>query len=150
VNDRKKIRKLIDDYVKIIGMSEFSGISLSEESEFIKDMLAEHPEYSGDFYTGRLREGMNPRLHIMSEAVVQAQIASNNPPEARQAHLALLGEPSLDAHQARHAVGCVLMETIWHALREKWEPDQINSYYRSRLKQLATQKLDDPVFRQQP
>jgi hypothetical protein len=147
VRDRKKLRGISDDFAELLGISESLGIALSEESEFVKDMLAEHPEYVEDFSTGAEREGMNPRLHIVCEAVVQAQIASNDPPEARQAHLALMSEPSLDAHQARHAIGSVLMETIWHALREKWEPDQMNSYYRNRLRRLAERKLDDQVFR---
>ena len=146
MRDRKKVPRISDDLAELVAISESLGISLSEESEFIKDMLAEHPEYVEDFSTGAEREGMNPRLHIVCEAVVQAQIASNNPPEARQAHLALMSEPSLDAHQARHAVGSVLMETIWHALREKWDPEQMNSYYRNRLRRLAERKLDDQVF----
>ena len=147
MRDRKKLRRISDDFAELVAISESLGIALSKESEFVKDMLAEHPEYGEDFSTGAERKGMNPRLHIFSEAVVQAQIASNDPPEARQAHLALISEPSLDAHQARHAVGSVLMETIWHALREKWEPDQMNSYYRNRLRHLAERKLDDQVFR---
>lgn len=147
MRDRKKFRRISDDYAELLAISESLGIALSEESEFVKDMLAEHPEYVEGFSTGAEREGMNPRLHIFCEAVVQAQIASNDPPEARQAHLALMSEPSLGAHQARHAVGSVLMETIWHALREKWEPEKMNSYYRNRLQRLAERKLDDQVFR---
>lgn len=147
MRDRKKFRRISDDYAELLAISESLGIALSEESEFVKDMLAEHPEYVEDFSIGAEREGMNPRLHIFCEAVVQAQIASNDPPDARQAHLALMSEPSLGAHQARHAVGSVLMETIWHALREKWEPEKMNSYYRNRLQRLAERKLDDQVFR---
>lgn len=134
----EKARKIFDEYVHIMKISELSGTPLSEESEFIKDMLAEHPQYVEDFSTGRLREGMNPRLHILSEAIVQRQIARNDPPEARQAHLALMSKTPLDAHEARHAVGRVLMECIWHMMREKWQPAQINSYYRKRLKELVT------------
>jgi hypothetical protein len=147
VRDRKKLRGISDDFAELLAISESLGLAISEESEFVKDMLAEHPEYVEDFSTGAEREGMNPRVHIVCEAVVQAQIASNDPPEARQAHLALMSEPSLDAHQARHAIGSVLMETIWHALREKWEPDRMNSYYRNRLRCLAERKLGDQVFR---
>ena len=146
MRDRKKLRRISDEFAALVAISESLGIALSEESEFVKDMLAEHPEYVGDFSTGDEREGMNPRLHIVCEAVVQAQIACNNPPQARQAHLALMSEPSLDAHQAGHAVGSALMETIWHALREKWDPEQMNSYYRNRLRRLAERKLDDQVF----
>jgi hypothetical protein len=147
VRDRKKFRRISDDFAELLAISESLGIALSEESEFVKDMLTEHPKYIEDFCTGAERDRMNPRLHIFCEAVVQAQIASNNPPEARQAHLALMSDPSLDAHQARHAVGSVLMETIWHGLREKWEPEKMNSYYQNRLRRLAERKLDDQMFR---
>ncbi len=146
--DNEKIQDIFNDYAEIVAMSEYYGVPLSEETEYVKDMLVEHPEYAQDFQTGNVREGMNPRLHIFTEAMVQTQITKNNPPEARKAHLALTTEASLDAHEARHAVGSILLTTIWHASREKWQPTQIDSHYRKRLQELATHKLDDPVFRQ--
>jgi hypothetical protein len=141
-----KIRQIIEEYAKTVVVSELSGIDLSEETEYVKDMLEEHGEYLEDFLSGKDRDGMNPRVHIFVESVIQTQIASNNPPEAREAHLALMAGPSLDAHEARHAVGAVFMQILWHALKEHWQPDRFLSEYRRRLRELAARKTRSEVW----
>lgn len=141
-----EIRQIIDKYANLVVASELSGIDLSEEAEYVRDMLEEHPEYVEDFLSGKDRDGMNPRVHIFVESVVQTQIGSNDPAEAREAHLALVAVPSLDAHEARHAMGTVLMQTLWHALWEHWPPDQFLSEYKKRLNELATKKTRDEVW----
>jgi len=117
--------------------SEITGIDLSKEAEYIKDMLAEHPEYVDDFVSGKERDGMNPRLHVFVEAIIQIQIAENDPPEARKAHLALMAGQSMNAHEARHALGKAFMEVIWHATKENWSADQCSAEYGRRLAELV-------------
>jgi hypothetical protein len=142
-----KIRKIINEYANLVVASELSGIDLSKEVEYVKDMLEEHPEYVEDFLSGKDRDGMNPRVHIFVESIIQTQIGSNNPTEVRETHLALMAGPSLDAHEARHAIGAVLMQIIWHALREHWSPDKCNCEYRKRLRELTTKKTRDEVWK---
>jgi hypothetical protein len=144
---RDEIRKIINEYANLVVASELSGIDLSKEVEYVKDMLEEHPQYVADFLSGKDRDGMNPRVHIFVESIIQTQIGSNNPTEVRETHLALMAGPSLDAHEARHAIGAVLMQIIWHALREHWPPDKCNSEYRRRLRQLATKKTREEVWK---
>ena len=96
--EKSEIRQVVDRYAKLVVASELSGIDLSEESEYVKDILEEHPEYVEGFLSGKDRDGLNPRVHIFVESVIQTQIESNDPTEVREAHLALMAGPSLDAH----------------------------------------------------
>jgi len=144
--ENDEIHQIIDKYANLVVASELSGIDLSEEAEYVKDMLEEHPEYVEDFLSGKDRDGMNPRVHIFVESVIQTQIGSNDPTEVRKAHLALMAGPSLDAHEARHAIGALFLQILWHALREHWPPDQFLSEYRRRSRELATKKTRDEVW----
>lgn len=141
--ENSEIRQIIDKYAHLIVDSEHFGVDLSKEAEYVKDMLEEHPEYVKDFLSGKDRKGMNPRMHIFAESIIQTQIGSNNPTEARKAHPALMAGPALDAHEARHAIGALLMQIMWHASREHWPADKCNSEYRNRLRELATKKTRD-------
>jgi hypothetical protein len=58
--ENSEIHQIIDKYANLVVGSELSGIDLSQESEYIKDMLEEHPEYVEDFLSGKDRDGMNP------------------------------------------------------------------------------------------
>ena len=98
--ETSKLRQIIDEYANLVVASELSGVDLSKEAEYVKDMLEEHNEYLDDFLSGNDRNGMNPRVHIFIESVIQTQIGSNDPPEVREAHLALMAGPSFDAHEA--------------------------------------------------
>jgi len=141
-----KVRKIIDKYANLIVASEYSGIDLSKEAEYVKDMLEEHPEYVKGFLSGKDRDGMNPRMHIFIESIIQTQIGSNDPAEVRATHLALMAGPSLDAHEARHAIGALLMQIIWHGLKEQWPSDKVHSEYRRRLRELAMKRTHDEVW----
>jgi len=44
VRDRKKLRRISQEFAELLAISESLGIALSEESDFVRDMLAEHPE----------------------------------------------------------------------------------------------------------
>jgi len=141
-----EIRQIIDKYANVLLASEHYGIDLSKEAQYVKDMLEEHPEYVKDFLSGKDRDGMNPRMHIFIESIIQTQIGSNHPTEVRETHLALMAGPSLDAHEARHAIGALLMQIIWHASREHWPSDKFHSEYRRRLRELATKRTHDEVW----
>ena len=145
--ENSEIHQIIDKYANLVVGSELSGIDLSQESEYVKDMLEEHPEYVEDFLSGKDRDGMNSRTHIFIESIIQAQIGSNDPVEVREAHLALMRIPALDAHEARHAIGALLLQILWHALNERWPPDKLHSEYRRRLRELATKKTRDEVWK---
>ena len=145
--ENSEIRQIIDKYANLVVDSELSGIDLSEEAKYVKDMLEEHPEYVEDFLSGKDRDGMNSRVHIFIESIIQTQIGSNDPIEVREAHLALMASPSLDAHEARHAIGALLLQIVWHALKEHWPPDKLRSEYRRRLRELATKKTRDEVWK---
>jgi hypothetical protein len=142
-----KIHHIIDKYANLVVASELSGIDLSEETEYVRDMLEEHPEYVEGFLSGKDRDGMSPRVHIFVESVIQTQIGLNDPAEVRNAHLALVAGPSLDAHEARHAIGALFLQIVWHALREQWPPDRFLSEYKKRLTELATKKTRDEVWK---
>jgi hypothetical protein len=144
--DRCEIRKILDKYANLVVTSEVSGIDLSHEAEVVKDVLAEHPEYVKDFRSGKDRNGMNPRAHVIFESVIQTQIGSNDPTEVREAHLALMAGPSLDAHEARHAIEALFTQVLVHASTEHWPPDQLLSEYRRRLRELATKKTRNEVW----
>jgi len=145
--ENSEIRQIIDKYANLVVDSELSGIDLSEEAKYVKDMLEEHPEYVEDFLSGKDRDGMNSRVHIFIESIIQTQIGSNDPIEVREAHLALMASPSLDAHEAGHAIGALLLQIVWHALKEHWPPDKLRSEYRRRLRELATKKTRDEVWK---
>ena len=59
----------------------------------------------------------NPRLHAVLHAVIETQIASDEPVEARQTLLRLTGE-GLTRHDAVHAIGTVLTEFIFE---QRWD-----------------------------
>ena len=145
--ENSEIRQIIDKYANLVVDSELSGVDLSEEAEYVKDMLEEHPEYVEDFLSGKDRDGMNSRVHIFIESIIQTQIGSNDPIEVREAHLALMAGPALDAHEARHAIGALLLQILWHALKEHWPPDKCHSEYRRRLRELAAKKTRDEVWK---
>jgi hypothetical protein len=143
----EEIRRMIGKWTEMVVLSETAGVDLSEEAEYVKDMLEEHPEYVEGFLSGGDRDGMNPRMHIFVESIIQRQIALNDPPEVREAHLALMKGPSLDAHEARHAIGAVFTGIIWHTLKENWPPDEIQSEYLNRLRELAKKRTRDEVWK---
>jgi len=107
---------MLDEYFSLLRLSETFGVTMSNEEEIIKDIIDEHPEYAGFLDEGELQmeDGttINPQLHIIVESIVQNQLATGQPKDVQQAYLALLKE-NVDPHEARHAIGCILMETIW-------------------------------------
>jgi len=101
------------------------GGTLSDEDRGMVAVMAEHPEYA-DLWD-RLdqlsdaeieRDGTNPILHITIHQTVENQIAIGDPPETAQTVEALV-QAGLSRHEAVHRVGSVVMEEVWHVMREK-------------------------------
>jgi len=144
----EELRSLLAEYDYLLMVSDVLGVPVSEEGEMLRDVIDQHPEYEG-FLPGEeieVEDGttVNPRLHIAVEAAVQTQIAKDDPPEAREAYLTLLGA-GMDGHEARHAIGRVFVETVWLVLQNRLTADP-NTYYRNQLRELERQKLDHEAF----
>ena len=142
------LRRLVEEYDFLLTSSDALGISLDTESEILKDIMDQHPEYKrykpGEEIRTRNGAVVNPRLHIALEALVETQIAKNDPPEAREAYLKLqsLG---VDAHEARHAVSRVFLGVVYLIMKRRLTHDP-NSVYRSQLSELTRAGLNHKVF----
>ena len=138
----------MNEYLSLLMMSEVLGERVSEEGEMIKDIIDQHPEYAGFLLEGEIEMAdgttVNPRLHIAIEAIVQRQMAMNEPPEVRGTYLTLLNE-GVDPHEARHAIGHILIETIWLMQKSELSTDP-NIHYRNHLRDLKRKKLKHRVF----
>ncbi len=88
------------------------------------------------------REGVdlpNIRLHASFHAVVETQLASGDPPQTVDTLARLLGE-GLDRHDAIHAIGSILSEVIYHAMKNPAENDDPTQAYIEGLKNLSVEK----------
>lgn len=145
---REELRRLLDEYDYLLTVAEVLGVPVSDEGEILKDILDQHPEYAG-FRPGEEIEmedetTMNPRLHIAVEAIVQSQIAKDEPQEAREAYLSLLNE-GVDPHEARHGIDRIFIDVVWLILQKRLTTDA-GTYYRNQLRDLKRQKLSHHVF----
>jgi len=97
---------------------------LSEDEAF-EIALRDHPQWQQalendelpDEMIGEDGQNMNPRAHLQIHAVVERQIAHNEPRGvvAVAQELARLG---LSRHDIRHEIGNVLTEHIWYMTNE--------------------------------
>lgn len=145
---RDRLRRLLEEYDYLLRASDLLGIPVSTEGEILKDIFDQHPEYAG-FLPGEeieMENGtkMSPRMHLALEAIIEIQIAKDDPPEAREAYLKLLSL-GVDPHEARHAVGRVFIGVVWLILQKRLTANP-NRYYRSQLKALKRENLRHKVF----
>lgn len=82
-------------------------LALSEMERI--DLAEEHHRDVGGF-------GENLRLHATVHVIVENQVAMEDPPEAARALRRLLAE-GLDRHDAVHAVGSVLANSLFPVLK---------------------------------
>lgn len=87
--------------------------------------LNDHPEFRKALEKGTLPEEMtdengdlmNPRLHLTLHAIVERQIATDDPPGvaaiARQ-----LEKLRVPPHEIRHAIARPVSEEMWHMMKE--------------------------------
>ena len=144
----KRLRGLLDEYIRLLEVSETLGETVSEDGEMLKDIMYEHPEYAGVLHEEEIEteDGakVNPRLHIVVEAIIQKQLAKADPPEVRDTYQKLIDE-GFDPHEARHAIGRILIETIWLIQHNKLSTEP-NHYYRNQLAELKRQRLRHKAF----
>jgi len=82
------------------------------------------------------------RLHASVHVVVENQLAANDEPVVRA--LARLMKEGLSRHDAVHAIGCVVSETIYDRLKLKEEPEAANARYYA-----AVERLTAAVWREE-
>ena len=76
------------------------------------------------------------KAHAIVHAVVETQIALNDPPSARDALTRLMSE-GLDRHEAIHAIGSVLTDYLFEAFRGPGAKDTSNAAYAQDLSRLT-------------
>jgi uncharacterized protein DUF1841 len=79
----------------------------------------------------------NERLHAIIHVIVENQVALGDTFLARAVLLRLM-EEGLDRHEAVHAIGSVLSEQLFAALREKAGAD-LNAQYVEKLNRLTAE-----------
>ena len=81
----------------------------------------------------------NVRLHASFHAVIENQLASEDPPQAVDTLERLLGE-GLDRHEAIHAMGSVLSEVMYNAMKNPSQKVDSTQAYIEGLKNLTVEK----------
>jgi hypothetical protein len=76
------------------------------------------------------------KAHAIVHATVETQLALNDPPSAREALTRLMGE-GIDRHEAIHAIGSILAEYLFEALRGPRGKDTSNDAYAQALSRLT-------------
>lgn len=74
-------------------------------------------------------------LHASIHVVVENQLAENDEPVVRA--LARLMKEGLSRHDAVHAIGCVVSEEIFDALKLKDTPDSLRARYYAAIERLT-------------
>ena len=77
-----------------------------------------------------------PELHAMAHVVVENQVALGEATSVPEALDRLINE-GLDRHDAVHAIGSVLMKTVFDAVHERDDGSDINAKYRQKLATLT-------------
>ncbi len=92
-----------------------------------------------EYHEGEGVELPNLHLHATVHAVVENQLASGDPPEARRAMGRLLRD-GLDRHEAVHAVGFVLLKHLHNLMRNTPKKANPHEPYIRDLKNLTAKK----------
>jgi hypothetical protein len=100
------------------------GRALAAEEKRFADAMQAHPEYHNTWEFSDVVgpanyeiEGVNPFLHIAAHAMIEAQLETNDPPEAAQALQRLRGS-GIDRHQAIHHIAAEMFEVMFPVLKE--------------------------------
>jgi hypothetical protein len=120
-----KLKSLTRQRIRLTWQLAQMGAPLSDEDRRMIEVIRAHPEYA-DLWD-RLdqlsdaeieRDGTDPILHVTVHQTVENQIATGDPPETAQTVEALM-QAGLSRHEAVHRVGSVVLEEVWHVMREK-------------------------------
>ena len=87
--------------------------------------LKDHPEWRKAWQKGELPEEivgedgepMSPRLHLQMHAVVEYQLAADEP-QGVAAIAAQLEQLGFSRHDIRHEIGCVVANHMWYMMKE--------------------------------
>jgi hypothetical protein len=107
--------------------------TLDPPARRVLEILEQHREFRECWEGGEPREGENPFLHVSLHQVIEEQLESDDPPEARAA-LERLQESGIERHAAVHELLRVLVLALYEMARTRGEFDQ--SAYRRALKTL--------------
>ena len=102
---------------------------LSEDAAW-RTALKDHPQWQDawqnddlpDEIVGEDGEPMSPRLHLEMHAIVERQLAADDP-EGVGAIAAELEQLGLSRHDVRHEIGRVLAQHMWRVIKEGCEFD---------------------------
>jgi hypothetical protein len=118
-----------------------SGAKFRGEDARLVKALRDHPEYADIWdYLGEPSyeeieiDGVNPILHIMAHQTVQNQLAQDYPKEVRPT-IEKLMQQGYPRHEAIHAVGSLVMDEIWHVMKQKRPFDEAR--YQHGLRELT-------------
>ena len=97
---------------------------LSEDAAW-RIALKDHPEWRSawekdelpDEIIGEDGQPLSPRMHLAIHAVVERQLAADEP-EGVAAIAQELGQLGLSRHDVRHEIGCVMAEHMWYMAKE--------------------------------
>lgn len=92
-----------------------------DESERLDLVLAYHQKHDDDL--------PNPEAHAVVHVIVENQVVLDDETPVA-AVMARLMREGLDRHEAIHAIGFVLMETIHGTIQDDNETDPTSAYYR--------------------
>lgn len=81
----------------------------------------------------------NVRVHASFHAIVENQLASGDPPQAVDTLKRLLGE-GMDRHEAIHAIGSVVSEVMYHAMKSPSQKMDSPQAYIEGLVELTVEK----------
>jgi hypothetical protein len=110
--------------------------SLLSEMERLLLVEGYHRDVRADLPKGQRR------LHASIHVVVENQLAANDEPVVRA--LARLLKEGLSRHDAVHAIGCAVSETIYERLNAKEDPATANTRYYA-----AVERLTAAVWREE-
>jgi hypothetical protein len=102
-----------------------------DESERIKLVL--------DYHVGAQIELPNARVHAVVHVAVESQIALGDETPVREKLRRLMAQ-GLDRHDAIHAIGWVLTDHLYGALREGEAADNLTDRYYAALKRLNSRR----------
>jgi len=106
-------------------LAQISDAQLGDEDRRIVAAMRQHSQYA--HLWGRLdqltdaeitADGTNPILHVTMHATIENQIAGGDPPDTGQA-VAALEQRGFAHHEAVHRVASVLIDEIWHIMKEQ-------------------------------
>jgi hypothetical protein len=80
----------------------------------------------------------NETIHAATHVIVENQVALGDTFPAKAVLLRLMNE-GLERHEAIHAIGSVLSETLFAAMRERHVESDLNADYVDKLKSLSAE-----------